>query len=93
MEWIVCLGIIGVFIILFGIIFKLCDNDNGYWLVSYIFAFILFILITIIAYNVDNADNADNKPTVIDVYRGNITLEITYKDNISIDTVVVYKNK
>ena len=90
MEWIVCLGIIGVFIILFGIIFKLCDNDNGYWLVSYIFSFILFILITIIAYNVDNADN---NPTAIDVYRGNITLEITYKDNIPIDTVAVYKNK
>lgn len=27
----------------------------------------------------------------IDVYRGKTTLEITYKDNIPIDSVVVYK--
>ena len=29
----------------------------------------------------------------IDVYRGKTTLEITYKDSIPIDSVVVYKNK
>ena len=29
----------------------------------------------------------------IDVYRGKTTLEITYKDNIPIDSVVVYKTK
>lgn len=30
-------------------------------------------------------------PQAIDVYRGKTTLEITYKDNIPIDTVVVFK--
>lgn len=29
----------------------------------------------------------------IEVYRGNTELEITYKNNIPIDTVVVWKNK
>lgn len=29
----------------------------------------------------------------IDVYNGNTTLEITYKDGIAIDSVVVWKNK
>ena len=29
----------------------------------------------------------------INVYRGKTTLEITYKDSIPIDSVVVYKNK
>lgn len=29
----------------------------------------------------------------IDVYRGNTTLEITYKDGIAIDSTVVWKNK
>ena len=90
MEWIVYLGIIGAFVILFGIAFELCDSGNGNWLGGYILAFILFILISIIAYNVDDANS---KLTAIDVNRGNITLEITYKDNIPIDTLVVYKNK
>ena len=34
-----------------------------------------------------------NKPTAMDVYRGRTTLEITYKDSVAIDTVVVFKNK
>lgn len=30
-------------------------------------------------------------PRAIDVYRGKTTLEITYKDGVAIDSVVVYK--
>ena len=33
------------------------------------------------------------KPRAIDVYQGNTTLEITYKDSIPIDSVVVWKDK
>lgn len=36
--------------------------------------------------------NSTNIPA-IDVYRGKTTLQITYKDSIPIDSVVVYKNK
>lgn len=32
-------------------------------------------------------------PKPIDVYRGNTTLQITYRDSIPIDSVVVFKNK
>lgn len=32
-----------------------------------------------------------NSPEAIDVYRGKTTLEITYKDSIPIDSVVVFK--
>lgn len=32
-----------------------------------------------------------NTPTAIDVYQGKTTLEITYRDSIPIDTVVVFK--
>lgn len=32
-----------------------------------------------------------NEPRAIDVYKGKTTLEITYKDNIPIDSVVVWK--
>ena len=31
------------------------------------------------------------KPQAIDVYRGKTTLEITYKDSIPVDTIVVFK--
>lgn len=34
-----------------------------------------------------------NQPPAIEVYRGNTTLEITYKDGIPVDSVVVYKSK
>ena len=32
-----------------------------------------------------------NTPTALDVYRGKTTIEITYRDSIPIDSVVVYK--
>lgn len=53
------------------------------------------IVITAIAfigwmgYNIGTA----NKPTAMDVYQGKTTLEITYKDGVAIDSVVVFKNK
>ena len=33
------------------------------------------------------------KPTAIDVYKGKTTLEITYKDGIPVDSIVVFKDK
>ena len=33
------------------------------------------------------------KPKAIDVYRDKTTLEITYKNNVPIDTIVVWKGK
>ena len=33
----------------------------------------------------------NNCPQAIDVYRGKTTLQITYKNNVPIDTTVVYK--
>ena len=35
----------------------------------------------------------DNEIEPIDVYRGKTTLEITYKDGVAIDSVVVFKDK
>lgn len=32
------------------------------------------------------------QPQAIDVYRGNTTLEITYRDSIPVDSVVVFKD-
>lgn len=33
------------------------------------------------------------KPTAMDVYKGKTTLEITYKDGVPVDSVVVFKDK
>lgn len=35
----------------------------------------------------------NNMPTALDVYQGNTTLEITYRDSIPVDSVVVFKIK
>ena len=40
-------------------------------------------------YNIGTA----NKPTAMDVYQGKTTLEITYKNDVPVDSVVVFKNK
>ena len=32
-----------------------------------------------------------NNPSAMDVYKGKTTLQITYKNNIPIDSTVVYK--
>ena len=32
-------------------------------------------------------------PSAMDVYQGKTTLEVTYKDNVPIDSVVVWKSK
>ena len=32
-----------------------------------------------------------NKPTALDVYRGKTTLEITYRDSVAVDSIIVYK--
>ena len=33
------------------------------------------------------------EPTALDVYRGKTSLEITYRDSVAVDSVVVYKVK
>lgn len=35
--------------------------------------------------------NSQNSPTAIEVYQGKTTLQITYKDSIAVDSIVVYK--
>lgn len=39
------------------------------------------------------ANNYEKEPSAMDVYQGKTTLEITYKDGVAIDTVVVFKEK
>ena len=74
--------IIGVILIILGI----CSNVNPAPTFFVVFGFI-FISSGI------NGLNDKNKPTAMDVYQGKTTLEITYKDGVPIDSMVVFKDK
>lgn len=39
------------------------------------------------------ANQYEPNPSAMDVYQGKTTLEITYKDGVAIDSVVVFKNE
>lgn len=62
------------------------DNYSCGWLGFYIGVIFTCILTLIIILVFNKKD-----PSAIDVYRGKTTLEITYKDSIPVDSIVVYK--
>ena len=59
-------------------------------------SFICFSLtLSICIYSIicDPFCNVKETPTALDVYRGKTTLEITYRDSVAVDSIVVYKVK
>lgn len=85
-----------IFIILTFTIIVLCFsgmsiiemvNDAGFNNKSLVFILLLlyqFLVFFCLLYNL-------NKPKAIDVYRGKTTLEITYKNRVPIDSIIVWK--
>lgn len=77
--------IFGVFFIILGVGVGIRYNTNPLPTI--------FIVVGIIIWCCAIAPyKSNNKPTALDVYRGKTTLEITYRDSIPVDSVVVYKN-
>lgn len=37
--------------------------------------------------------HSDTTPTALDVYQGKTTLEITYRNSVPVDSIVVFKDK
>jgi TRAP-type C4-dicarboxylate transport system permease small subunit len=72
-------------LIIIGSIVNFKNKENNYQIFSFGMGIMVSMLIIGIPYSLSIP--------AIDVYRGKTTLEITYKDNIPIDSVVVYKNK
>ena len=60
------------------------SEPDGSFITVYSFIFSSIILILLLFQL--------NKPTAMDVYRGQTTLEITYKDKVPVDSTVVWKN-
>ena len=86
MEWIMIL--FGLSYVIF-FIWNVSTNDkdsraNSAFLLT-ISALIFFALFT-------SYENR-NIPTAMDVYQGKTTLEITYKDSVQIDSIVVFKDE
>lgn len=89
MELLIALCISACVIVSLIIILKDSISDKATYDDTPIF-FITMILNIIIAFClIINL----RKPKAIDVYQDKTTLEITYKDKIPIDSVVVWKNK
>ena len=61
------------------------DNNNRF------FSAILLTMSAIMCVELFSSYENRNTPTAKDVYEGKTTLEITYRDSIPIDTIVVLK--
>lgn len=64
-------------------------NEIGEVLIIALITIFIFVFIGWTGYHMGIA----NKPTAMDVYQGKTTLEITYRDSIPIDSVVVFKEE
>ena len=69
-----------------GFIYKTDDENRSSFTSGILFAWCVFVAIV-----VGVALWGEEKIKPIDVYRGNTTLEITYRDSVAIDSVVVWK--
>lgn len=65
-----------------------CDNYAEDFIVA---AFGAFTIIAIMIISFCGIIFYTSKPTAMDVYQGKTTLEITYKDGVPVDSVVVWK--
>jgi len=84
------LGLILISVGLLGIFFGL-TYDNDVFGIVLLVSCTLFIIGTVITlcWAIDGEIN----PTAMDVYQGKTTLEITYKDRVAVDSVVVFKER
>ena len=64
------------------------NNSAGYFGIGLFTAILGIAGLCCIGLGID-----DDIPTALDVYRGKTTLEITYRDSVAVDSVVVYKMK
>lgn len=76
---------IGLIILLVGLFLLSTECKDAAFLFGVIGAYIISGAVLMLS--------RDSKPTAMDVYQGKTTLEITYKDGVPTDSVVVFKGK
>lgn len=69
------------------VIAMFCDMSNNSYGAATITVGVILLLSAILSV-IDKT-----KPTAIDVYRNKTTLEVTYKSGVTVDSIVVFKNK
>ena len=89
MELLIALFISAFIIVSFIIILKDSISDKATYDDTPIFFITMILNIIIAICLIINL----RKPKAINVYQGNTTLEIIYKDSIPIDSIVVWKDK
>ena len=80
--------ILGILFVIFTICLGIAIIHESDEKIGVIISYIGFIigLLLIIGY-------INSRPKAIDVYKGNTTLEITYKDGVPVDSTVVWKSR
>lgn len=80
------IGFIGIGIIFIGAIFLYKE-----WVTTGFIVLAIGGILGVIGAIGHQVELDKNTPTALDVYRGKTTLEITYRDSVAIDSIVVYK--
>lgn len=62
-------------------------TENGVRFISILVCMFFAVILALVT----KSDLSKTDPKAIDVYRGKTTLEITYRDSIPIDSIVVFK--
>ena len=86
MEWIIAILIL---LLALTFIWNVFSKDGDNRAISCFFAVMFSIIFTGVFIDYKHKDN----PTSLDVYQGKTTLEITYRDSIPVDTIVVFKDE
>ena len=91
------LGVITLLLFVIALMLTICECSGaalGFTIAGGC-SFGVLILVGIIVGVCCNTPNSalNTPPTALDVYRGKTTLEITYRDSVAVDSVVVYKMK
>ena len=82
-TFLICVGVI---LLIISFVCLMTEKHGAAWVLAFISGYLISGPIWEIARGTN-----ENEPRAIDVYRGKTTLEITYRDSIPIDTVVVFK--
>ena len=86
MKWlIIAVLILGAIVYIWNIL----TDDKECKFISALFLIILAIIFSGLLASYENR----NIPSAMDVYKGKTILEITYRDTIPVDSIVVFKNE
>ena len=83
MIWFSIVGLICGFLVALIGLFRNKTTE----LIIFLVCFCLFVIVW------SPEENKNNEPKAIDVYRGLTTLQVTYKDSVAVDSVVIWKDK